>query len=540
MKRFFLLLFHSLLLSSVLAGCTKPNTPATSPTVTPADSRPGPRTAPDIQPEEFVAGTAEDFTVSKVFSDDMILQREEYIRIWGWAPDSEEGKIVSASFKGLHGHAVIEHGEWRITLGGTLEACAELGHSLTVSGKEKVITFENVLVGDVYWVAGQSNAAYMVYDAIRDVPDSDPIKNLSISNAEPIRLYRNSADTGDVKGLELCRDVNHNRGWQLPEKGAKAMSALGYFFAKQLAAQTNGQIPIGIVSFTGGGRPLSSFLPAEVAEACDADTWNEEKQCYYAPDFVGSDVFQSRYLYNQLIYPFQNFPITAMLWYQGESDLFANTQKVYVEQFAAMIREYRERLDQHYHDFPVLVVELPSIYTNASVTSYMDIGGIRAVMGGIPALLEQSYLVCSSDLWKDETFPNNLHPYCKWPQAQRAVSLILPMFYQREIDLSYEEGPVAMSFSYENQNKTVLISYRSVGSGLKSTGSEIKGFQVLTNGIWEDAQQVELAEKNVVRIHSDSPIEGVRYHALASSSFPETLSLSNSNDVPAAACFHQR
>ncbi len=539
MKRFFLISLSSIFLcSGLLSGCTPADTQTEEPES--YDTQWVFRTAPSVEAEEAVAGTAEQFTVSRVFSHDMVIQRDEFIRIWGWAPDSENGKIVSASFKGLNGHAVIENGEWMITLGGTLQASTEMGHSLVISGNHTQVTFEDVLVGDVYWVAGQSNAVYTLSEAMASAPDSDPIKNIEITDEEPIRLYRNSWDTGDVKGVDLCRDVNHKRGWQLPKKGARGMSALGYCFAKQLVEQTDGHIPIGIVSFTGSAMPLSAFLPSEVAEACGADAWNEQSQCYYAPDFVGSEGQKSRRMYNQLVYPFQNFPMTAMLWYQGESDLNEASRTVYVEQFTAMIREYRNRLNQHFHDFPVLIVELPSIYSNESVTSFMDFGIIRSIMGGIPAALEQSYLLSSSDVWKDETFPNNLHPYCKWPQAQRAVRLVLPMFYGGETAISYAEGPTAISFTYSNKNKTVSIGYRSVGDGLKYKEEEIKGFQILVEGTWKDAQQVSLVGKNTVRVQSDAPIEGVRYHALASTSFPETLTLCNSSDIPAAACFHQR
>ena len=65
---------------------------------------------------------AKEFTVSRAIGKDMVIQRNEPVRIWGWAPESEEGKYVAAEFSGLSGKAKVENGEWTITLNGMLPA----------------------------------------------------------------------------------------------------------------------------------------------------------------------------------------------------------------------------------------------------------------------------------------------------------------------------------------------------------------------------------------------------------------------------------
>ena len=60
---------------------------------------------------------AADFSVSRVFADDMVVQRNEHIRVWGFAPESENGKKVSGEFKGLFAESLIENGEWCLTFG---------------------------------------------------------------------------------------------------------------------------------------------------------------------------------------------------------------------------------------------------------------------------------------------------------------------------------------------------------------------------------------------------------------------------------------
>ena len=51
------------------------------------------------------------FTVSQVFSSNMVVQRDECVRVWGWADESENGKKVSATFMGYKADALIENGE---------------------------------------------------------------------------------------------------------------------------------------------------------------------------------------------------------------------------------------------------------------------------------------------------------------------------------------------------------------------------------------------------------------------------------------------
>ena len=111
--------------------------------------------------ETLDAEYASDFSVAKIFSDNMVVQRNENIRVWGFAPESENGKKVSGEFKGMFAEALIENGEWCITFGARLVADT-FGAQMKIYTDEKTVTFNDVLVGDVYLVMGQSNAAYTI------------------------------------------------------------------------------------------------------------------------------------------------------------------------------------------------------------------------------------------------------------------------------------------------------------------------------------------------------------------------------------------
>lgn len=481
--------------------------------------------------EAMNAEPASSFTVSKAFGTNMVIQRDEYIRIWGWADGSENGKRVEAEFGGLHGAAVIEDGHWLITLGGTLPANTE-GQPLRVfaaDGVEKV--FENVLVGDVYWVAGQSNVAYPVSVIKTEPLASEPGRKLEIKEDWPIRLYRVSGnDLGDkvVKGSnDVSEDVVNAKGWKKPKTGYYDFSAIGFFTAVNMTRALDNSIPIGLIEFDAAGCALHAFLPNEVRDALKV---SKEKNGIYSA--AGSNQHESSYMYNNRMYAFQNMPIKGMIWYQGESDCVSanksNTE--YANRFTAFITYLREKHDQIRHDYPVYIVELPPIYMQ------FDYAQVRMNMGTIPSLLKNSHICSSADTWKDKTYENNLHPYNKWEVSERMAKMILSNDYGIS-DLDFEEGPVPESCEFSEDGLSAVVTFRHVGDGLTTYDGGIKGVKVMADGKnkWISPESVEITGKNTLKITAKAKMKSVAYNTSISESFPEKLTLCSSSKVPCAS-----
>lgn len=488
------------------------------------------REKPDIKSEEPVEGTATTFKVNKVFSNNMVLQRDEYIRIYGTAEASDEGKIVTASFKGLHGSATVENGEWIITLGGTLPASKDMGHTLTVSGGDGVsYEFNDVLVGDVFWVVGQSNIQYNLSTMLAEQPDC----GVELNKDDAIRVCINNPQSGKFNGSDATTVYNdcmlHTRNtWQKAYNYAKSGSAIGYTFAKNIYDATNGEIPIGIITFECAGAALSAFMPPEVCE---------EKGIGLTQSTVLGDS-TTRWIWNQLMYPFRHMTISGLVWYQGESDCLNHLYPIYAENLAATIEFYRNTINQNYHDFPIFVVEFPSIYTMPAGTigdwAFLDLGNVRGAISKVALLCDNVFMAAGSDVWKDKTYWNSLHPKCKFEQSKRLSDLALSVLYDK-VDIEYNEGPVAVKVKYNK--KEVTITYRSVGDGLKAEGDKIIGFQIYTKGMWMDAEDVTIVDKNKIVIKYDYNITGVRYNCLAEDCYPEEVNLSNSSGIPAIAFY---
>jgi sialate O-acetylesterase len=214
---------------------------------------------------------AADFSVSRVFADDMVVQRNEHIRVWGFAPESENGKKVSGEFKGLFAESLIENGEWCLTFGEKLDADIK-GAQMRIFTDKKEIVFKDVLVGDVYMVIGQSNTEYSVNshfiycDPVTQGGGKDAIDPDSL-----VRLNRNNNSSGGdftERGTAyVYKDLQNQKQWtKTTVEDTLPFSAIAYFFARDMAERLENKVPVGVIEAGFSGAPLGAFLPNEIAE----------------------------------------------------------------------------------------------------------------------------------------------------------------------------------------------------------------------------------------------------------------------------------
>lgn len=483
---------------------------------------------------------AKDFSVSKVFSDNMVLQRDCPVKVWGFAPESENGRTVTASILGVSGSAAIENGHFCITLDSYLPLCSE-GTVLSVRGDGKEIRFENVLVGDVFYVIGQSNIRFPLEAITEGAPEGYPGKDCIITNSEKIRLNRSSIHDGDdenaskypVRGTtELCEDVRHGRSWEMPEEGALQFSALGYFVARNIIAATNNQIPVGLIEMDADGQSLNDFMPNELADALHTDRL--EDGVYKGMFHI--DYQPTRFVYNQFMYPYQNCSFKGIIWYQGESDFNDVNRPLFAKNYTVFMTELRRRFTGM-SEIPVFMVEIPSCYTqydgfDGELWAYIDMAAIRCEMGKVPNLLDDCYLSASSDLFLDDHFWNSLHPLCKYQQAERVSSMLLARLYGIG-EMESAAGPQYTRVEYNGESATVY--YRYIADGLTcAQTSDLLGFEVKTDGVWKAPESASVCD-NSVHLTAGGRITGVRYNAQTPNFFPKHVNLCSSEGIPAIA-----
>ena len=490
---------------------------------------------------------ATQFTVSNVFASDMVVQRGEFLRVWGWADAAQNGKKVTGEFKGMFAEAIIENGAWEITFTARLEASAEMGHTMKIYADGVSYEFKDVLVGDVYMVMGQSNCAYSVANHHQYVNTDDKGgKNVLDYNA-PIRIHYNSQNqtAGYPKqGTdEVCLEIRSGSKWQKADSYADIynFTAIGYLFAHNYVKLTDSKVPIGLIEIDGNGRPIGAFMCNEVATEKGTDRYDSTKG-YYVTTGVNAD--GGRFLYNHYMYPFERYAIAGLIWYQGESDFLQANTRVYAENFSALMTYMRGTHNLINKDFPVYYVEFPTIYqkpaNHVGDWHYMDVGLIRAAMGEIQRILPNSHQIVSTDLWSDDTFFNNLHPKCKFEQSERAAILAAADNGEGGKTMAQGNGPILVSMEVLEGGKKAILTYENVGEGLKTTdgGTTVKGFQIYRKNVSLNPRAeltATITAPNQITIESNTGISGLAYNAITDNVYGVDVNLCNSEGVPAGA-----
>lgn len=509
---------------------------------------------PDVMIGETLdAVYAADFSVAKVFTSDMVVQRGERLRVWGWAPESENGKKVSGEFMGMFAEALIENGEWTLQFGAKLNACAEPGNAMRIYTDTKEVKFEDVLVGDVYMVIGQSNVAYHFtsYLQASNTDKEDHGQNMIDENL-PIRLHYNTLNEGEAQGYpkrgttEVCPDVVHERTWEKPSNASVGrFSAVGYCFAWNFVQMTEGKVPVGVIEIDGNGQPLGAFLPNAVADELKSDKW-DDKQGIYVPE--GVNATWARYMYNHYMYPFEKYAMAGLIWYQGESDFQRAHASEFIARFTAFMNYMRSTHNVTNPNFAVYIMEFPTIYErhpdHKGDWHYMDLGLIRTVVGAIPQTLPNSYLSVSSDLWADDTYFNSLHPDCKFEQGERLAKLAAAVTGSAGT-LESATGPILEKAEFSDDYKTVVLTFTNVGEGLTTSdgGTEVKGFTGMRGAYTINNKKgvtvtAEITAPNQVTVKcSVSMKNGVVYNGVANNFYGNQINLCNSYGNPAGAFF---
>lgn len=189
-----------------------------------------------------------------LFSDNMVLQQDFNVLVWGWA-DPGEKISVKGSWQLLGGSSVIadKNGKWKVTIK-TPKASGPF--SLTVRGKN-VVKINNVLIGEVWICSGQSNMQMSVrpsqpwHKGAFNYPNE-----MAAANYPDIRMFTVTRAIAD----EPQQDCEGSWMPCSPETVGN-FSAVGYFFARKLHKELG--IPFGMIHTSWGGTPAEAWTSAE-------------------------------------------------------------------------------------------------------------------------------------------------------------------------------------------------------------------------------------------------------------------------------------
>ncbi|SFB74395.1 sialate O-acetylesterase [Xylanibacter ruminicola] len=207
-------------------------------------------------------------TMPKLFQSGMVVQRGKLIPVWGHA---DAGEAVTVRFnKKVYQTTADADGRWRVDLP---KMKAGGPYQLTVNDQ----TIDNILVGDVWLLSGQSNIDVTIERVY-------PQYTQEIDNYEnnEIRLFRvqNETSTHGVK-----EDIRHtNINWKpVNKQNAWLFSAAGYFLGKRMF-QTN-KVPQGIIVNSWGGTPIEAWISEDSLKA-DYPMLIKKLQMYQNDNYV--------------------------------------------------------------------------------------------------------------------------------------------------------------------------------------------------------------------------------------------------------------
>jgi sialate O-acetylesterase len=383
-------------------------------------------------------------SLPSILSSHMVLQQNKQVKIWGLAHPGEEVRI-SVGWDTVSYRTVTNSktAKWDVSI---QTPSAGGPYRILVEGENKIV-LDDVLIGEVWLCGGQSNMQLSANDGNRQAQEEAP----NATNAQ-IRLFlvtRYAADFPQEEAIGKWVVCN-------PED-MKAFSAVGYFFGKQLQEKLG--IPVGLINSNWGGTGVESWSPREIIER--NETFREDAVKMAATnDCCPSDIAT---LFNSMIYPLTKFPISGVIWYQGETNRFNYMH--YPDLLSSMVREWRKRWAEA---FPFYFVQIAP-YSNGGLKNYVAL--MREAQGKCLAKIPGSRMVVISDLIDNL---DDIHPKNKKDVGIRLANYALAETYG--IKLGGYKSP-----SYEHmevKGSRIRITFRDAGDGLVSKGDSVTGFFV--------------------------------------------------------------
>ena len=188
------------------------------------------------------------FRMACIFTDHMVLQRDQPLPVWGWAAP---GRVVTVEV-GPHSARTRtnEEGRWRLTLP-PLES-GKVPLTMTVKAGNEKIRLTDILVGEVWLCSGQSNMEMTVYQS------ADGKAEIKAANHPNIRLFDIPRPTTLVSDPQ--DDVVGK--WQAcsPETVGD-FSAVGYYFGREIHQSID--VPVGLISASWGGTIIETWTRHE-------------------------------------------------------------------------------------------------------------------------------------------------------------------------------------------------------------------------------------------------------------------------------------
>ena len=442
----------------------------------------------------------------EVFSDNMVIQRQMSVPVWGRA---NANATVNVKFNGQSKDTTADaKGKWMLKLD-PMEASAA-PQEMEISAAGDNLKLKNILIGEVWLCSGQSNMEWPVNRT------NNGTQEIAAAKYPLIRIINAPHVASGIPQSSI------QGSWSVCSPDTiGGFSAVGYFFGRELLKRL--EIPVGLIGSNWGGTRIEPWTPAvgfdkvpglkgikdqitaadrkfykEAGERLDEiAAWVAEAKSAKAagkplpeigdalPAHGFNQQSQPTTLYNGMIAPFIPFAIRGAIWYQGESNLADGI--AYADKKEALVKGWREVWNQG--DFPFYFCQIAPYHYGSNdpecVPKLWE--GQHKALKNIP----NTGMAATVDVGNIK----DIHPTNNPDVGLRLALIALANTYNVK-DLEWQNPTVN---DIKTDGDSMIVTFNHVGGGLKSKdGKDIREFQIAgKDGVFA-AAKAEIKDGSVI------------------------------------------
>ena len=428
-----------------------------------------------------------DLELHPVFASGMVIQRDQPIRVFGRAKPSTS---IRVRFAGQDRVTQTDpSGHWRVELAPQQASSTPTTMTIEARRKNQLQTrvLENLLIGEVWLCAGQSNMRWRVRDSV----EADEVKTAHDPQLRLIDFEGRLYPSARSYPIDLLRDLAPDtyyttQGWRPASPDSiPSFSAVSYFFGTALRRELD--VPVGLIHNAIGGVPTESYIPVESLIADPMlrplrSHWIESKLLprwcrqrarrnleawFKSPrGLIPHHPFEPGFLSAAAIEPLAGFGLRGFLWYQGESNATVGG----AASLPLAPAPERRKLE-------LLISSWRKLWSDSSLPFYMvQLPGLNRDWEHYRELqlqVAQSTPNCDLAVTIDLGHPTDVHPRAKRAVAERLARLALTATYHRKDLLPGGPRPTAFDF----RKNDVRVDFDRIGQALSTSDHQpIRGF----------------------------------------------------------------
>ena len=387
------------------------------------------------------------------YSDNMVLPRDKVFSVKGLANAGE--KVTVQLGKKRYTAQAGSDGKWEVALG---PFPATESTRLQVFTKSRKLSFENVALGDIWLLSGQSNMEFQ----LRQSSTAEDAAGAADSGLRLLDIKCNWRTDNVAWSAEAVDSVQHLQyfkpaSWTetTPEAAAR-FSAIGYYFGKELRDSL--QVPVGLICNAVGGSTAESWVDRELLETRYPQIlrkwldnplimpWARGRAKKNLSGGQGTrHPYEPCYLWESAILPLKDCPVTGVLWYQGESN--AENIPVHEKLFPLLVDSWRG-----------VFGDIPFYYAQLSSMNRPTWPAFRASQARLQHCRPGLGMVVTQDLGEWE----EVHYKQKKPVGERFAALALSKYYGRSHSFEevFEDATLRLDYVFTGDASHQSIYWR--------------------------------------------------------------------------------